>query len=351
MFRKTKVLWIVLILTMLVSACGSPATESSPQGEEPTSAAATQAPATETADAAYPVTIEHKYGSTTINGYPQRIVLVGLTEQDALLALGIVPVATREWWGERPGAIFEWAADELGDAPLPEVLSAAELNFEQIASLNPDVIIGLYAGTTQEEFDKLSQIAPTVAQPAEHPDWGIPWQELTRKIGLIVGKSERAEELIAEVEAKFAAAREAHPEFAGQTGIVASAWGYPDSYWVYSSKDPRGQFLTSLGFQSSAVFDEIIGNEFGATISREKLDLLNETSVSVWFVENDELSDPLYQQLTTSAEGRNVSINSLDPMAFAFSFNTVLSLPYVLDELVPQLAAAVDGDPATIYTK
>lgn len=29
-----------------------------------------------------------------------------LTEQDALLALGIVPVATREWYGERPGAIF-----------------------------------------------------------------------------------------------------------------------------------------------------------------------------------------------------------------------------------------------------
>jgi iron complex transport system substrate-binding protein len=29
------------------------------------------------------------------------------------------------------------------------------------------------------------------------------------------------------------------------------------------------------------------------------------------------------------------------------SFVTVLSLPYLIDEVVPMLAAAVDGDPAT----
>lgn len=347
MFNKTKISILFFIATLVISACASPA----PQAAQPT-AAEEPAPteeATEVADSAYPVVITHKFGETTIAEKPERIVLVGLTEQDALLALGVVPVATREWWGERPGAIFEWAKDELGSAELPEVLPSAEINFEQIASLNPDVIIGLYAGLTQEEYDTLSKIAPTVAQPAEYPDWGIPWQELTRTVGLIVGESERAEELIAEVEAKFAAARQAHPEFAEKTAIVVSSWGYPDSFWVYSSKDVRAQFLTELGFNSSPVFDEMIGNEFGASISREQVDLLNEANVAVWFVEQDELSDPLYQQLTISQEGRNVSINSYEPLAFAFSFNTVLSLPYVLDELVPQLAAAVDGDPATVY--
>lgn len=300
---------------------------------------------------AFPVTIAHKYGSTTLTEKPERIVLVGLTEQDALLALGVVPVATREWWGERPGAIFEWATDKLDDAPLPEVLPANELNFEQIAALNPDVIVGLYAGLTQEEYDTLSKIAPTIAQPAEYPDWGIPWQELTYEIGLIVGKAPQAEKLIADLEAKFAAARQAHPEFAGKTGIVASAWGYPDSYWVYTSKDVRSQFLLNLGFQSSSAFDEAIGNEFGAAISREKVEMLNDLDLAVWFADNNELSDPLYQQLAVSQEGRNILIASTDPLAFAYSFNTVLNLPYVLDKLVPQLAAAVDGDPATVYSE
>ena len=31
----------------------------------------------------------------------------------------------------------------------------------------------------------------------------------------------------------------------------------------------------------------------------------------------------------------------------AFSFSSPLSIPFLLDELVPKLAAAVDGDPAT----
>ncbi len=36
-----------------------------------------------------------------------------------------------------------------------------------------------------------------------------------------------------------------------------------------------------------------------------------------------------------------------DPLQGALSFSTVLSLPYVIDELVPKLAAAVDGGPGT----
>ena len=48
--------------------------------------------------------------------------MAGLREQDALLALGIVPVATTEWYGKHPGAIFPWAEEALGDAPKPEVL-------------------------------------------------------------------------------------------------------------------------------------------------------------------------------------------------------------------------------------
>ncbi len=36
-----------------------------------------------------------------------------------------------------------------------------------------------------------------------------------------------------------------------------------------------------------------------------------------------------------------------DPLGGATSFVSVLSLPFLIDELVPRLAAAVDGDPAT----
>lgn len=49
--------------------------------------------------------IEHQYGVTEISGVPERVVTVGWVEQDALLALGVVPVATTEWVGDPAGAI------------------------------------------------------------------------------------------------------------------------------------------------------------------------------------------------------------------------------------------------------
>ncbi|ONI53488.1 Fe(3+) dicitrate-binding periplasmic protein [Streptomyces sp. IB2014 011-1] len=54
---------------------------------------------------AFPVTLDHKYGTTTVKNDPQRIVTVGLSDQDAVLALGKVPVGTTEWFGEFKGAI------------------------------------------------------------------------------------------------------------------------------------------------------------------------------------------------------------------------------------------------------
>jgi len=340
MFSKSRVLSIIVLLTLLVTGCGAPAATPDTATEEAASASS-----------AFPVTLDHKYGSTTITEKPERIVLVGLTEQDALLALSVVPVATREWYGGRPGAIFEWAQDELGDAEPPVVLSSTELNFEQIAALQPDVIVGLYSGLTTEEYDTLAKIAPTVAQPGEYVDYGIPWQELTRKIGLIVGKSAEAEKLVVDVEAQFATVRDQHPEFNGATGVVASTWGFPDTYYAYHSQDPRNRFLTSLGFVIPAEVDEMAQDTFGASISRERLDIVDADAL-VWITFSDEenetiKNDALYQNLRARQEGRDIFISESDPLYDALNFNTVLSLPFTLENLVPQLAAAVDGDPAT----
>lgn len=350
MKNKTKISILFFITMLVVSACGAPVTEEAHTDTPATEVSATEAPAS-----AYPVTIEHKYGSTTITEFPERIVLVGLTEQDALLALGVVPVATREWYGERPGAIFEWAQDKLGDAEVPVVLPSVELNFEQIAGLNPDLIVGLYAGITQEEYDTLAKIAPVVAQPAEYVDYGISWQEVTRTIGLIVGQTERAEELIAEVDAKFAEARAAHPEFEGASGVVASTWGFPDNYYAYHSQDPRNRLLTSLGFVIPAEIDELSEDTYGATISRERLDIVDVDAL-VWIAFSEEevetnRKDPLYSKLNAAIEGRDIFLPETNALYDAMNFNTVLSLPFVLDGLVPELAAAVDGDPETVYTK
>ncbi|SDY96796.1 iron complex transport system substrate-binding protein [Amycolatopsis xylanica] len=336
MARKTALALCALLLT---AACGTPANQT------------TAAPGASAAEAgAFPATVEHKYGSTTVKAEPRRVLTVGLTEQDALLALGVVPIATTEWFGGYPGAIGPWAKDKLGSAPLPQVLPGGEVPaYEKIAALHPDLIIAQYSGLTQEQYDKLSKMAPVIAQPKAYPDYGVGWQEATKNVGVAVGKPAQARKLVDDLEAKFAGIRAQHPEFAGATGLMATMW---EGYFVYGSQDPRSRVLASLGFKPPAGLDDVMGGKFGATLSAERTDLLNADAL-VWIVEGLEpgraqlTKDPLYGGLRVAKEKRDVLVDSPTDYGRALSFVSVLSLPFVLDRLVPQLSAAVDGNPAT----
>ena len=100
------------------------------------------------AAAAFPVTITHKFGEITIDAPPERVVSIGFADQDWLLALGVTPIAEcRDWYGDQPYATWPWAQDELGDAQ-PAVLTSTELNFEEIAALRPDLIVGVVGRVT-----------------------------------------------------------------------------------------------------------------------------------------------------------------------------------------------------------
>lgn len=294
--------------------------------------------------------VKHKYGETEVSGEPGRVVTVGFTDQDYVLALGVAPVAVREWFGEKPHATWPWAQDELGDAG-PEVLPSTELNFEQIAGLEPDLIVGVSSGMTGEEYDTLSELAPTLPQSGEFVDFGVPWQEQARAIGRALGREDRAGKLVSDLEARFARAREEHPEFEGASGVVVGLTAEDDSYTPspYGPQDVRGRFMSSLGFRIPEEIADLTGDAFFADLSRERLELID-ADVLVWvtvLAESFEAvrTDPLYRRLDAAREGRDVFLE--ETLSGALSFGSVLSLPFALDELVPRLVAAVDGDPET----
>jgi iron-siderophore transport system substrate-binding protein len=297
---------------------------------------------------AFPATIEHKYGSTTLDAAPARVVCVGLTEQDALLALGIVPVAVTKWFGDAPGYIFPWAEHLLGDAELPEVLEDTNgVEVEKIAALRPDLIIGQYAGLTKKDYELLSAIAPTVAQPGEYADYGAPWDEMAMNVATAVGQPEKMRALVDDVKRQVADQAAAHPEFAGMSAAVVT--GY-EGLFVYGPEDPRSRMLVDLGFSfPSEVFGSDM-DEFGESLSTERVSDLEQVGVTVWLdYESDPAARKVFEQTTTEQEGRWFDIAEEDGNYYvAHSFVTPLSIPYVLERYVPQLAAAADGDPSTV---
>jgi len=296
----------------------------------------------------FPVTIAHKFGETRIERPPARVLSLGYQEHDAILALGVTPVAVRYWFGDESDVIFRWADDEAGAAK-PEILKMpyGELNYEKITALRPDVILGVYSGITEQEYGTLSRIAPTVAQTADHVDFGVPWQEMTRTVGRALGRSDRAEQVVADLEAQFRAVRERHPEWNGRTVAVATFRESTGNFGFFASQDPRSRFFTSLGFTVPKALDDAAGGKFFGEVSGERLSLLD-TDLTVWdqlaYVKGGKATlqaHPLVAQMRSAREGRAIFLEG--DLEAAFAFNSVLSLPFVLDGVVPMIEEAAKG--------
>lgn len=292
----------------------------------------------------FPAQFAHKFGQTTVPQEPKRIVSLSFIGHDFLLSLGVRPIALRKWYGDYPFGVWPWAQKALGGAK-PDVMFG-EINLEQIATLKPDLILGLWSGMTDKQYEILSQIAPTIAPEEQYGDFGTPWQQMTRTIGKAVGKSRQAEEAIIKVEEKFAKIRDDHPDWKGKSGSIVWA----GELGAYTSSDLRGRFVSELGFEiSKAVNDMGSKDLFYVIVSREKLDPID-TDILIWLDSGTAAQHinrlPLRHTTRAYREGREIIADPL--MASALSHSSPLSLNYALDRIVPLIEAAVDGDPNTV---
>jgi len=296
---------------------------------------------------AFPVTLTHVYGETTIPEAPKRIVTIGWITQDAVLALGQVPVAIPEqmWGGDEKG-VLPWvreAVDKLG-GPEPGIINFdTDIPFEDVLATNPDLILAPYSGVTREQYDRLSTVAPTVAYAKDA--WASTWQEVLTVTGKALGKSAEAEALIAATDKALADQAAAHPEFAGKSFTFGSLWVGDNGMNVYSKTDPRVQLVEQLGLKASAGVEELSkAPGYFFTVSWENLPTLD-ADVVISLDEGDAASDALYaqdvfQRFAPVAKGRLLRLSDKS-FIMATSAPSVLSIPWMLDRFVPELAATL----------
>lgn len=315
-------------LALTLSGCSAPAP-------------ATDAPAT----GAFPVTLEHAFGSTTIESAPTRVVAWGWGSADDAIALGVVPVAIpfQEYGGDEDG-VLPWIAEALEEKQLttPTVLpNSTEPPYEEIALAAPDVILAGYSGITEEQYDLLSEIAPVVAYPGE--PWATDWRELITLTGTALGRTAEATTLLADIDAEIAGQAAAHPEFAGKSIALTSDSG--GTFYVYKKEDPRVAFTLDLGFASAPSVDALATGEasFYYTLSHERLGELD-SDVLVNFGSTREESDAFLSAGYARAMPQVAAGRVASPVGAAFiasvSPPTALSLPWGIDDYVALLSAA-----------
>ncbi|MBW1637533.1 ABC transporter substrate-binding protein [Microbacterium resistens] len=333
--RRVAAITVVTAGALILSACsgGSDAPEGS-------SASA--------GGGAFPATIEHVYGETVVDAAPKNVATIGWGSFDATVALGTIPVEVpTATFGDPDGdGYLEWTADAVAaaGADLPATHDETDgIPYEEIADAAPDLILGTNSGLSQQEYDTLSRIAPTVAYP--DAPWGTSWRASTTMVGKALGKSAEAAALIDETEKAIAAEMAKYPAAAGKTGMVIWVDAKdPGKVQYYTPTDTRLQYLNDLGFATPASITELAKNEKGfvGSISAEQADRLD-ADVAVAFVQGGDLStlqnDRLLSRIPAVANG-SIAFLTDDDFVMAVSAPTVLSIPWALPTYAQMLGEA-----------
>lgn len=343
---------------LLVTGCSTGPTDS-PAAEDatPESSSAAQDDSTATtaegeADA-FPVTIEHAFGETTIPADPQRIATVGWVDQDMVVALGELPVgATQISWGGNEAGSTDWfdAAVETSGADPATVTRYDDsdgIPADEIAALQPDLILGTNSGMTQDEFDSLSKIAPVVAYP--ETAWGTPWRDSLEMVGEAIGREAEADAVLAETEAQIAAGVADHPALEG----LSMAWTWYtasdlSTIGVYTTTDLRPQLMHEFGMVDADKVVELTeanAGAFSANLSAEQADTLD-ADLLFFYAEDDAqiktlVNDPLVGQTPALASGAYVGLTDMS-LITAITSPTPLSMPVVLEQFLPLAGEAAE---------
>lgn len=358
--RRAALLSALTAVTLALTACGGEdgatdaAADPAAEADDATTTDGTDASADGAAEgeaASFPVAIEHAFGTTEIPQEPARVVTWGWGSTEAAIAVGVHPVAmTEQVWTVGEGGQLPWIEEavEADGAELPTLLTDdfTAPPYEEIIAQEPDLILAPYSGIDEDQYELLSEIAPTVAYP-DGP-WATPWREVIDVVARSLGREDTGQEVLDRIGAFFTEQAEAHPEFDGVT--VANVWDGDGVMSVYTSLDPRVSVLTELGFEVAPAVDALdtdsTEGNFYYDLSYEELDKLASDVIVSYHATQEEadafLAKPEVQAIPAVAEGRvaqvvgNEYVSSVSPP-------TALSVEWGMPDLIDALADAVDG--------
>jgi ABC-type Fe3+-hydroxamate transport system substrate-binding protein len=241
---------------------------------------------------------------------------------------------------DRAAAGFE----KLGASP--NVFSDTDgWDYEAISDCAPDVILAAYSGFSEEEYDMLSQIAPTVAYPSVA--WSTTWREETIVDATAMGMKSEGEALVAETDAMIQKKLAEYPAIEGKK--AAFFWlsaSDLSTFYIYTTLDPRAAFLTDIGMplpDSVAALDN--GKDFALTVSAENANQFSDVEIIITYGTDELLTalqaDPLLSEISAVKNGAVVLLDSSDDLA-ASSTPSILSIPYTIDRYLEVLNAVAE---------
>ncbi len=285
------------------------------------------------------VTVRHLFGETTIPAPPKRVVSAGYTSHDYLLAVGVVPIAVTNWFGDEPFGVWPWAQPQLGNAR-PVVLNLDHgIQLDHIAASKPDLIVATDAGVDADTYQKLTAIAPTVAQSGGEAFFE-PWKDQAATIGEAVFQADQMKSLVDGVDQKFTAAGEKHSQFDGKKVLLLQG-SFQQNNVVATVAGWRTEFLTRMRLALADNVTSFAVDQQRAFIPRNQIKtVLEAVDVLIWTTNSDEDRLALLADPDVAALGARNVFTTKD-QAGALAFASPLSYPLVADQMPALIAKAL----------
>lgn len=226
--------------------------------------------------------VEDAFGAVQITK-AQRVVALSVSDADAALASGVVPVAMAEAPVE---PVMPWAQDAIdglgGETPeLFEWTTEDTIPFEDIASWEPDMILATGSILGQDAYDQLTDIAPTLTTAEEGA--ADSWKSQTERVSKVIDQQEHGETSIEAAQSAIDQAAESHAALEGKSFLVA-LFRSPEEVGVLPDRDSATvRFFSELGLELDPVADEMTAGKVPDTLSLEKLDVLDSDVIVGYF--------------------------------------------------------------------
>jgi iron complex transport system substrate-binding protein len=263
-------------------------------------------------------TVATAKGDVKVPVHPMRIVSVQSYSTESLLDLGVTPVGIEDT-GEQyvpPRYLARWKK-------ITKVAQGATIDYEKIASLKPDLIVGVDVPYLDKAYAKLKAIAPTVFAAF---DENSTWEEYPKAVGSFVNDQAGYEKLrdgyrdeIARVKKEYA------------TQLATLRWdviqgGFDEgNYWIYPTNTPASSILAAIGAQFATATTNAPKGETNS-VSYEQADLLSDATAILYYENNDRTPanniDKLfalqsYQQLPAVTSGMAVGTPDFLPGSYS----------------------------------
>ncbi|MFJ2513055.1 ABC transporter substrate-binding protein [Streptomyces griseoviridis] len=231
------------------------------------------------AEAAKTRVVATAHGKVTVPARPLRIVSVHAWSTESLFDLGVKPVGI-----ENSGATYvpprylkRWKATA-------KVTSGADIDYEKIASLKPDLIVGVDVPYLSKAYKSLSAIAPTTF--AAFDDTST-WTEYPDATARFVDRGTQLAALKRTYEDRIAAVRkEYRAKLADARWDVIQGGFDSGNYWIYGPGSPVGDILDQIGVRFASASAAVPKGD-NKSVSYERADLLKDADYVIYYTNND----------------------------------------------------------------